>query len=131
MCCPRRVRWRLRWRSPATPFSPRTCRPRGWELRADGFGRAHAPDVLLGLARGGTVGDLDLLLVAVGTGQGSELTVREDLADHPRVRHAHRLRTDVRVWGDDRGFFTLAEGLAGRREMSVEAAVPGRGTAPR
>jgi hypothetical protein len=52
------------------------------------------------------------------------LPVRLDAEDHPRVRHARDLRTDVRVHGDARGLVTLANGLAGRRELSIELADP-------
>jgi GNAT superfamily N-acetyltransferase len=45
---------------------------------------------------------------------------RADLDTHPRVQLAHRLRTHVEVYGDERGFVTLANGLAGRRELSIE-----------
>ena len=93
----------------------------------DGFGGAHAPAFLLQLARGGSLGVLDLVLVRAGTGQGTALQERHDLTEHPRVQHAHRLRDDVRVWADERGLITLADGLAGRREVSVDAAVPGAG----
>jgi hypothetical protein len=94
----------------------------------DGFGGAQAPAFLLWLARGGSVGVLDVVLAAAGTGGGSVLSERDDLAGHPRVRRARRLRDDVRVWADERGLVTLADGLAGRREMSVEAAAPGAGS---
>jgi hypothetical protein len=93
----------------------------------DGFGGAHAPEFLVWLARGGSIGVLDLVLVTSGTGRGSSLAPRADLAGHPRVAHAVRLRDDVQVWGDERGLITLGSGLAGRRELSVEAAVPGAG----
>lgn len=36
------------------------------------------------------------------------------------MRHALSLRRHVRVHGDERGLVTLAEGLAGRLEVSVE-----------
>jgi L-amino acid N-acyltransferase YncA len=43
------------------------------------------------------------------------------------VQHASQLRRDVRVYGDERGVVTLAAGLAGRREISIEAAPRGQG----
>jgi hypothetical protein len=96
----------------------------------DGYGGAVAPRFLLWLAGpGGTVGCQDALLVARGRGGGS-LPARTDLEEHPRVRLARRLRQDVAVHGDARGFVTLGTGLAGITEMSVEAAdptVPGAG----
>lgn len=67
---------------------------------------------------------MDVTLCAHGRG-GSELPVRTDLDDHPRVRHARSLRRAVRVFGDARGLVTLARGLAGQTELSVEV-VPGR-----
>lgn len=106
-----------------------TALPTGQVLEsgADGFGGAQAPAFLLHLARGGSLGVLDVLLAAAGIGGGSDLPERGDLAHHPRVRHAHLLRDQVRVWADERGLVTLASGLAGRRELSVEAAAPGAG----
>ncbi len=65
-----------------------------------------------------------MVLAAAGTGGGSDLPEQEDLVNHPRVGHARQLREDVRVWADERGLVALADGLAGRRELSVEAAVP-------
>ncbi|HEV7625968.1 MAG TPA: hypothetical protein VGO89_05685, partial [Streptomyces sp.] len=65
----------------------------------------------------------DATLVARGTGgRGTtqRLPQRTDLDEHPRVRHARELRTHVRTYGDERGLVTLAEGLAGRLELSTE-----------
>jgi hypothetical protein len=93
----------------------------------DGFGGVQDAAFLVWLARGGLVGTLDLVLAAAGTGRGSALSETVDLADHPRVQHARQLRDRVRVWSDARGLVTLADGLAGRRELSVEAAEPGAG----
>lgn len=90
------------------------------DLHLDGFGAALRPAVLLRLAgRGGEVGVVDVTLVARGLG-GGELPVRGDLGDNRRVRHARTWRRHVRVYGDDRGLVTLARGVAGRTEMSVE-----------
>jgi hypothetical protein len=89
--------------------------------------RRAAPDFLLHLARGGSIGVLDVVLAAAGTGGGSVLSERDDLGEHPRVCHAQLSRDHVRVWADERGLVTLADGLAGRRELSVEAAAPGTG----
>lgn len=93
----------------------------------DGFGGSLAPDFLRWLAgnRGG-IGVIDATLVARGHG-GGLLPERTDMVDHPRVQHAAALRSNVRVHGDERGLVTLAEGLAGRREISVEAAPEGQG----
>lgn len=96
-------------------------------LRLDGYGAALAPQVLQHLAGSeGSVGSLDVTLVAVGRG-GGRLPARPDLLDHPRVRHARAHRRDVRVFGDDRGLVTLARGLAGRPELSIEVATGQRG----
>ncbi|MCU1400117.1 MAG: hypothetical protein JWN62_3226 [Acidimicrobiales bacterium] len=97
------------------------------DLHIDGFGAAHAPEVLLRLARGGTIDVIDLTLVARGRGGASSLTNSTDLDDHPRVRYARTLRTDVAVHGDGRGFVTIGTGLAGRIEMSIEIPDAARG----
>jgi hypothetical protein len=93
----------------------------------NGFGASLAPDFLRWLAGDrGWIGVTDAMLVARGRGGGT-LPERADAADHPRVRHATELRQRVRVYGDERGVVTLAEGLAGRCELSIGAATPGRG----
>lgn len=87
---------------------------------ADGYGGASKPDVLLWLAGpAGTIGSLDAVLVARGRG-GGRLERRTDLDHHPRVQRAIHHRRDVEVYADESGLVTLGEGLAGRREMSVE-----------
>jgi hypothetical protein len=93
----------------------------------DGFGSALRPEVLRELA--GPTGEIDTLDVTLAThGMGSgDLPARHDLGEHPRVRQALAIRENVRVYGDDRGLVTVAEGLAGRTEMSVEAFQPGKG----
>ncbi|MFL6119101.1 hypothetical protein [Actinophytocola sp.] len=93
----------------------------------DGFGSALRPEVLRELAGpDGEVGTLDVTLAAPGRGGGG-LPARSDLLDHPRVRHALALRDAVRVYGDERGLVTVAAGLAGRTEVSVEAFERGKG----
>jgi hypothetical protein len=93
----------------------------------DGFGGALSPAFLSWLAGPlGSIGSLDVTLVARGRG-GGQLSRRLDLDEHPRVALARRLRSDVRVYGDERGVLTLAQGLAGRRELSVEASAEGQG----
>ena len=95
--------------------------------KPDGFGASLAPDFLRWLA--GPTGKIDVIdatLVGRGTG-GDLLPERPDLADHPRVRYALAIRTGVRVFGDERGVVTLSEGLAGRPELSIEAAPAGQG----
>jgi GNAT superfamily N-acetyltransferase len=95
------------------------------ERKPNGYGGSLAPDFLRFLAGPlGTIGTVDAILVGRGTG-GDLLPPRPDLADHPRARLARSIRTGVRVFGDERGIVTLAHGLAGRPELSIEAA-PGR-----
>lgn len=91
----------------------------------DGFGASLAPDFLRLLAGPrGTVGVTDATLSAPGTGGPPLLCRLDGHDDHPRVRHARQLRRNVRVYGDERGLVTLAEGLAGRRELSIELHAP-------
>lgn len=86
----------------------------------DGFGGSLAPEFLLRLAGPtGEIGVIDATLVARGVGGSPRLT-RRDAQDHPRVQHALALRERVRVFGDERGLVTLADGLAGRHELSIE-----------
>lgn len=93
----------------------------------DGYGSALAPDFLLHLAGPtGWIDSIDAVLVAPGVG-GGRLEARDDLEDHPRVAFARRVRQDVRVHGDERGLVTLAQGLAGRLEVSVEVPPEARG----
>ncbi len=93
---------------------------------ADGYGGAHAPDVVAWLAsRAGaqaTIGSLDVVLVAVGRGSGAPagIELRDDLAEHSRVRRAAAHRRGIEVWGDSTGLVVLGRGLVGRRELSVE-----------
>lgn len=99
------------------------------DLAPDGYGTASHPAVLLRLAgAGGSVGVLDTTLVTEGLGGGT-LPERHDRDRHHRVLHARRLREEVRVHGDHRGLVTIARGLAGRTELSVELEpdVQGRG----
>ncbi|OAH14515.1 hypothetical protein [Streptomyces jeddahensis] len=91
----------------------------------DGFGASLAPDFLRRLAGpGGRIGVIDATLTARGTGGTPRLAVLTGADDHPRVRHAREVRTRVRVYGDERGLVTLADGLAGRREVSIELHAP-------
>lgn len=93
----------------------------------DGFGGALAPDFLRWLAGAdGRIDMIDATLFARGTGGGA-LPERHDLDGHPRVRLARSIRTDVRVYADKRGLVTMSCGLAGRRELSVEAEPDGQG----
>ncbi|MGW8378128.1 hypothetical protein [Streptomyces sp. ODS28] len=87
----------------------------------DGFGGSLAPDFLRHLAGPkGWIGVIDATLTARGTGGAPRLAELSGADGHARVRHARWLRTGVRVHGDERGLVILADGLAGRRELSVE-----------
>ncbi len=100
---------------------------------ADGFGMASSPPVLTVLCNSATgepaiCGVTDATLFARGSGRGgTSLAIRDDLEHHHRVRHARAIRSDVVVYADERGLVTLASGLAGRRELSVEAVAAGQG----
>ena len=95
------------------------------DLSLDGFGAALHPGAVLRIADGGIVGVNDVILVAPGRGGGTDLAETGAWDDHHRVRHARRLRSDVTVLGGTSGFVTIAAGLAGRRELSIEVADPG------
>lgn len=100
----------------ATALAPEEVVGRG----PDGFGGSMAPDFLRWLAGSdGEIGVLDTTLVGWGNRAAAGLPELGDV-DHPRVRLARRLREGVRVYGDERGLVTLARGLAGRRELSIE-----------
>jgi hypothetical protein len=89
--------------------------------RPDGFGASLAPDFLRYLAGPtGWIGVIDATLAGRGTGGTPRLQPFPDADEHPRVGHARQLRTNVRVFGDERGLITLAHGLAGRSELSIE-----------
>jgi len=99
--------------------------------RPDGYGASMSPDFLRWLAGpNGFTGVIDVMLFARGTGNPA-LPVRADLDHHPRVKYARQYRSDVVVYGDERGLITIGAGLAGRRELSVEASShnQGHGTA--
>lgn len=95
------------------------------DLALDGFGGALAPDVLLRLADGGTIDDHDAMLVAVARPMEVSIVRTERWDHHARVLYARRFRSNVEVFGDERGFITIADGLAGRREVSIEVTDPG------
>ncbi|ADD40711.1 hypothetical protein [Stackebrandtia nassauensis] len=100
----------------ATALTPDAVADQG----PDGFGESMAPDFLRWLAGpDGEIGVLDATLVGRGNRAAPGLPELGDV-DHPRVRHARQWRKDVRVYGDERGLVTLASGLAGRRELSIE-----------
>jgi hypothetical protein len=90
------------------------------EFALDGYGSAIRPNVLARLASPtGHIFLEDMTLVGRGQGGGS-LRLRDDLEHHIRVRYARTIRRNVQVYGDERGFITLSNGLAGRPEMSIE-----------
>ena len=102
------------------------------DLGVDGWGHAHDPRVMTRLAGPtGWVDVLDAVLIAQGSGTPEPAVVpRPDLRDHPRVRHALPIRGDVRVFGlagDDDTVLTLATGLGGLLEMSLEVSPHRRG----
>ncbi|WP_330242436.1 hypothetical protein [Streptomyces sp. NBC_00525] len=94
--------------------------------RPDGFGASLAPGFLRRLAGpGGWIDTVDVTLTARGTGGPARLPEWTEGADsHPRVLRARALRSGVTVHGDARGLVTLAAGLAGRRELSIELHAP-------
>ncbi len=97
------------------------------DLGADGYGGASHPDVLRWVAGPtGHIGSLDVVLATTAT-PGARLPRRGDLADHPRVRRAAHHRRNVDVYADDVGLVVLGDGLAGRRELSVELLDPATG----
>lgn len=105
------------------------------DLELDGFGLAQRPEAQLRIARGGRIGVIDATMVWLpprGPSDGvDEVTETDAFEDHPRVRHARSIRSDVRVFAGPDGLVTLSSGLAGRQEMGVAAFEPGRGTGRR
>ncbi len=95
------------------------------DLELDGFGAALDPRAILRLADGGRIGVNDVILTIEGTGGGIDLPPTDIWDDHHRVAHAVAMRSDVRVYGDPSGFVTIAKGLAGRNELSIEITDPG------
>jgi hypothetical protein len=86
----------------------------------DAYGGIASPDFLRWLAGpGGDIGCHDAVLVRRGTGR-SNLPARTDLDDHPRVVASRHRRTEVSVYGDDRGLITVGRGLVNRWEASIE-----------
>ena len=65
---------------------------------------------------------LNLVMFAVGTGEGSDLIRRDDLFEHPRVIRAARYRSDLELYSNQYGnsVLVLGNGLAGRRELALE-----------
>ena len=108
-------------------MAPGPADPPNGVTQPDGFGGAFEPRFLAWLAGNQPIGVLDATLVARGTGRPTPLAATDRWDAHPRVDHARQLRDDVRVFGDDRGMVTLATGLAGRLELSVESVPDGQG----
>lgn len=103
-----------------------TGSPPPWPLTA--FGAETHPGLLLHLAGDAfTIGCLDVLLVATGSGAGGPPRLPAD-TEHPRIGLARAIRRQVEVFGDDRGVVTLAAGLAGRRELSIDATLGAGGS---
>lgn len=68
-------------------------------------------------------GSLRVVLMAKGTGAGAEeLRLRDDMYGHTRVAAALVNRDNVQLYSDKYGqsILVLGEGLAGRRELSVQ-----------
>ncbi|MBB2949057.1 hypothetical protein FB565_008862 [Actinoplanes lutulentus] len=96
--------------------------------KPDGFGGSMAPDFLRFLAgAAGWIGVIDATLVNRGSGGTARLAPLDDAHEHPRVRYALDVRTDVKVFGDERGLVAVADGLAGRTELSIELTDVGEG----
>jgi hypothetical protein len=66
-------------------------------------------------------GSLDALVLATPLAGDPPVDLKpiED-SNHPRVRRAQRLRTDVRAWAYESGVLTVGRGLTGRWETGVE-----------
>jgi hypothetical protein len=105
------------------------------DIALDGFGLAQNPEAQLRIARGGRIGVLDATMVwmppPTDPNEADAVTETSDFDDHPRVRHARAIRTDVRVFAGAHGLITLSRGLAGRQEMGVAAFEPGQGAGRR
>jgi GNAT superfamily N-acetyltransferase len=103
------------------------------ELGANGFGGAHDPRLMTALAGPDAwIDSLDALLAGRGTGGApARLVERPDLAAHPRVQFAARLRDDCRVLGYPEPHRTavavVGRGIAGLTELSFELEPDRRG----
>ena len=97
-------------------------------LGVDGFGGAHDPRVLVALAGpDGWIDVLDQILIAQPLDESATLVERHDLDDHPRVRRARELRSQVKVFGDARSVLVLGRGIAGYLEAAFEVDPAPRG----
>ena len=99
-------------------------------LDPNGFGGCLSVDFILWLAGPeGTIGVIEATLFARGRGDdraAGRLQLRPDLEKHPRKQHGTSIRTEVKVYGDERGIVTLGTGIGGRREVTVEAVPEGK-----
>ncbi len=98
-------------------------------LGPNGFGGCLSVDFILWLAGPeGTIGVIEATLFARGRGDSraaGQLQRRADLEMHSRLQHPTLIRTEVKVYGDERGLVTLGTGIGGRREISVAAVSDG------
>ena len=97
--------------------------PEDVRRRIDAFGGAHDPRVVAAFAgAGGWIDSLDVVLAARGVGGQPSLVARPDLVDHPRARHAAKVRDDVHCFSPPvgGGFLTLGTGLGGLPELGIE-----------
>jgi GNAT superfamily N-acetyltransferase len=98
----------------------------GWlsaHLRPGELSEAFTPPFLGALAAqtGRRVPAIDLVTLAPFRASGSEVRLEPvDVSDHPRVRRAHRYRTEVRVWTTPGAMIAIGRGLGGRWEVSME-----------
>lgn len=92
-----------------------------------GLGGALAPNVVQWLAGANrSIGSIDVVLVAEGTGRGGSTLDRgnDHHLGHSRVQRALGHRRDVQVRANDDGLAIVGRGLVGRRELSVELFAP-------
>ncbi|MFC6713744.1 hypothetical protein [Branchiibius cervicis] len=77
----------------------------------------------------GWIDVLDQILIAQPLDESATLVERHDLDDHPRVRRARELRSQVKVFGDARSVLVLGRGIAGYLEAAfeVDPALRGQG----
>lgn len=89
--------------------------------RPDGLGRALMPEFLLWLAGPeGRLGSHDVVLGRTAVGGGTALGRTEALNEHGRVRRARSQRTDVAVFADESGLFSIGRNDFGWLEVSIE-----------
>ncbi len=100
-------------------------------LGVDGHGGAHHPHVAERIRGSGWADSLDVLLVRPlplstlpRTTPEVEVVPRDDLTAHPRIEAAANVRSGIRVLGlparRSRSFVTIADGLGGLPEISIE-----------